>query len=323
MIINFFRNNYQVEVITIIIVGILLWLWGFSMIQPGIPAINAAPLAKPIFNIQHGWMTSAIALGILIIESFMISTITGRFKVLRLTNLLPSLVYILLMSFNQDFLTLTPALVSNFLVISLLYYLFDLYSAHNHLLHTFNASFIVGLATLIIPENFFLLLLIWISLIIYRNYGLREWIISISGIVIVFLFTASFYYLIDQFDSFIQSYAEYFSTLKPGLPAITSEFVPFLLVIALFTLVSLPRMLFKLDENIIRTRKRLNVVIFHIIVVLGIIFINPAHWQFTIYLLFIPLSVSISRLIISLKKERNKDWLLLLIILTIILERIL
>lgn len=303
--------------------GILLWLWGFSMIFPEIPAIDAAPLAQPLINLEHNWITSAIALGILIIESFIISAITGRFKILRLNNLLPSLVYILLMSFRQDFLTITPALISNFFIIILLYYLFDLYFTHNHLLHAFNVSFIVGLATLLIPENLFLLLLIWISFIIYRTYGLREWIISVTGIVIVFLFTASFYYLNDSLDVFIQLYADYFESTQPGLPSISGEFIPFILVIALFTLITLPRMIFKLDENIIRTRKRLNVVIFLIIIGLGMIFINPANWHFNIYLLFVPLSISISRLIISLKKERNKDWLLMLIILTIILERIL
>lgn len=323
MIISFFRYNYQVEIITIIVAGVALWLWGFSMDFPPIPRLEAATLSSPLFSLQHNWITSASALLILLIESFLLSTITGRFKILRLTNLLPSLVYILLMSFQQNLLTLTPSLLSNFFILILLYYLFDLYATKNHLLLTFNASFILGLAILIIPENALLLPLIWISFIIYRSYGLREWIISLLGIIIVLLFTVSFHYLNNSLESLVQSYSQYFKTLQPGYPDLSAEYIPFTILIGLFTLVTVPRMIFKLDENIIRTRKRLNIVIFLIIIALGTLFINPANWHYNIYMLFVPLSIAISRLIISMKKERNKDWAVLLIVISIILERIL
>lgn len=290
---------------------------------PPLPAMEAAPLSNLLLDLPQNWITSVSALALLLIESFMISAITGRFKILRLTNLLPSLVYVLLMSFNQNLLTLTPSLVSNFFVIILFYYLFELYSAENTFFFTFNTSLAIGITMLLVPENAILLLLVWVTFVIYRSYGLREWIISLTGILVTGIFTISIFYLNNNLQELFNSYTIYFSNFKPGYPKISTEYLPFIIVIGFLTLITVPRMAFKLDENIIRSRKRLNIVIFAILISLGILFINPSFWEYTISALFIPLSITISRLIISIKKERNKDWVLLLIIIAIALERIL
>lgn len=323
MLIRFFRYNYQVELFTIIIVGGLFWFWGFNSEAPPLPALEAAPLSTLLLDLPRNWITSALALVLLLIEGYLISTITGRFKILRLTNLLPSLIYVLLMSFNQNLLTLTPSLVCNFFVIILFYYLFELYSAENTFFFTFNTSLAIGITMLLIPENAILLLLVWVTFVIYRSYGLREWIISLLGILVTGIFTISIFYLNNNLQELFNSYTIYFSNLEPGYPKISTEYLPFIIVIAFLTLITVPRMAFKLDENIIPSRKRLNIVIFAIIIFLGILFINPSYWEYTISALFIPLSITISRLIISIKKERNKDWVLLLIIIAITLERIL
>ncbi|MCF8333458.1 MAG: DUF6427 family protein [Bacteroidales bacterium] len=323
MIVSFFRHNYQTEIFAILLVGIILWLSDFNMTSPSLPSLDMAPLSSPLFTLRHNWLTSIVALLLVLAESFMISSITGRFKILRLTNLLPSLIYLLLMSFHREFLTLTPPLFSNFFIILLLYHLFDLYSKHEPLLFIFNASFITGIAALIIPENIILLLLIWISFVIYRSYSFREWAISLSGIIVVLIFTASYYYLTDNYQVFLDSYASYFAQLKAGYPVISPEHIPFIVVLGFFTIITVPRMVIKLDENIIRSRKRLNIIIFLVLISLAALFINPRYWEYHIYMLFIPLSITMARLIDNIKKERNKDWALLLIILAIVIERIL
>ena len=323
MIVSFFRNNYQTEIFTILLASIILWLGGFNIDFPPLPSLGVAPLSSPLFSIEHNWITSVIALLLVLLESFMISSIAGRFKIFRLTNLLPSLIYLLFMSFYQHFLTLTPALISNFFVILLLYYLLELYSKREPLLFIFNASFVMGIAALIIPENLILLLLIWITFVIYRSYSFREWAASLSGITVVFIFTASYFYLADNYQLFLESYASYFNNLKTGYPDISHQHLPFILVLGFFTLITIPRMIFKLDETIIRTRKRLNVIIFLALISLLVLFINPRYWEYHIYMLFIPLSITLARLIMSIKKERNKDWALLLIIIAIVIERVL
>lgn len=323
MIVSFFRNNYQTEVFTILLASIILWLGSFNTDFSPLPSLGFAPLSSPLFSIEHNWITSVIAMLLVLLESFMISSITGRFKIFRLTNLLPSLIYLLFMSFYQHLLTLTPALISNFFVILLLYNLLELYSTREPLLSIFNASFITGIAVLIIPENLILLLLIWITFVIYRSYSFREWAISLSGIIVVLIFTASYFYLTDNYQLFLESYASYFNNLKVGYPEISNEHLPFILVVGFFILITIPRMIFKLDETIIRTRKRLNVIIFLALVSLLVLFINPRYWEYHIYMLFIPLSITLARLIMSIKKERNKDWVLLLIILAIVTERVL
>lgn len=81
-------------------------------------------------------------------------------------------------------------------------------------------------------------------------------------------------------------------------------------------------MIFKLDENIIRTRKRLNVVIFHAMLLVAGTVLFPDQWMFFMIQLFIPLSFTVSRLITNIRKEKIKDWILVLLLASIVYERI-
>lgn len=324
MLVRFFRYNYQLEILLILLVGGVLWAWGFNTALPATTTPqDVAPLSGFLNTIRPQWLNAALALLLVIVEAFMISSLTGRFKILGITNLLPSLVYIILVSYNQNLMALTPALLSNFFIIILLYHLFEIYNQREPYLLLFNASFLIGIAALLMPQNIFLILLIWITFVIYRSYTPREWLISLSGIVIVAAFVATIYYLNDSFQSLLTSYGHYFRNMKTGVPDVSAEFLPFLALIAFYTLITVPRMIIKLDDNIIKTRKRLNVVIFHALIALVLVFVNPRFWEYYIYMLFIPLSITISRLIINIKKERNKDWVLILLLLTVLMERIL
>lgn len=324
MIYRFFKQTYQTQIVFTIVAGILLWL--LAMVYPIAPKLDPSfsALGTWITHTSAEWYFAPLALVMLLLEGAILSIITGRYKILGLTNLLPAFLYVLLMSYSSSLLTLSNAVVSNFFVILFLQSVIYNQGKKESYLIWFNASLFAGMAILINPGNVILLLLLWISLITYQVYSLREWIISVLGILVVFMFYTLIIFWNNQIGSGFLYLRRFWETIFHFKDIdIPLRIIPYLSLTLLITLVTIPRMAIKLDESIIQTRKRLNVVIFHALILLIGMAINHTHWEFFFAQLLIPVSITISRLITNMKKDKFKDWIIILIVLTLISERIL
>lgn len=324
MIYSWFSNTYQSQILLIFMAGVLLWLQSF--IEPVAPAslTQASALYNWYINLSGSWYLTFAGFFLLIIQGAVLITITGGYRILGMTNLSPFLFYLLFMSYNSDFLTLNASLFSGFLVILIIRQLIANYSKKQPLLEWFNTSLLAGVAILVHPGNLYLLVLIWITLIIYQSYTFREWVISLTGLITVLLFYGMYLFWIDDLSGSWQAFVSYYSQLPSAWPQnLPFAYLPFLAVFALLVLFTVPRMIFKLDENIIRTRKRLNVVIFHAVLLLIAIALDPQAWSFYLFQLFIPLSFTVSRLVNNIRKEKLKDIVIVAIILSIVVERVL
>jgi hypothetical protein len=322
MIFRVFNYTYQSQIFVILIAVTLLWLPAFTGAVPVQDTVDTSPFSLLYDSMQGGWIVSVAALALLVIQGAIIAAITGNYRILGLTNLTPFFFYILFMSFSSKMLTLNTALFSNFFVLLVIRQLIDNYGKKEPLLQWFNTSLLIGVATLIHPANIFLLILLWTTYFIYRIYQLREWIISLLGILFVFLLFALYLFFTDNFNAGMAQFFSYYAALPSALPqSIPINYWAFGGVFLFLVLITMPRMIFKLDENIIRTRKRLNVIIFHAIFLLATVVADPAAWEFFLFQLFIPLSFTVSRLVTNIRKEKVKDGIVIALLLAIIFER--
>lgn len=323
MIIRIFRSTYQSQIIIILLFAVVLWLTAFIN-PPELPAaLTVTPFQDAYAGLEGGWLMTLLALALMLVQGGLLTLISGNYRILGLTNLLPMLVYLIFMSFSKNYLTLNPALVSNLFVILFIRKLIANHGQREVLLEWFNASLLIGVAALFHPANLMLLLLLWTTFVIYRIYKLREWIISFLGILMVGLFYAFYLFWIEKLDNGFLYITDFYSGFPGALPdSLPLDLYAFLGVLAFLALITVPRMIFKLDENIIRTRKRLNVVIFHALLIVAGGLLFPDQWMFFMIQLFIPLSFTVSRLIANIRKEKIKDWVLMLLLVSIVYERI-
>jgi hypothetical protein len=141
--------------------------------------------------------------GILVfIQALLLNFLVNRYNLLGKSTFLPALMYITVSGLFTPFLVLSPPLICNFLVIWMLYKLFDLYKGESALSTTYDLGMIVALGTLIYFPFIFFFLVIWIALIIFRSFNWREWVAGIIGYATVFFFLAVYYYLHNQFSEF-------------------------------------------------------------------------------------------------------------------------
>jgi len=141
--------------------------------------------------------------GILVfIQAMLLNLLVNRYNLLGRSSFLPALMYVTASSLFTPFLVLSPPLICNFLVIWMLFKLFDLYKGEGALSNTYDLGMIVAIGTLIYFPFIFFFLVIWIALVLFRPFNWREWIAGIIGYATIFFFLAVFYYLHDQFGQF-------------------------------------------------------------------------------------------------------------------------
>jgi len=183
------------------------------------------------------------------------------------------------------YLFMPPALLSNFIIILFFRVLLDIYNTKEPFFLQFRASTMAGIAFLISPANIILIVIIWGAYFIFRNSTLREWIISLLGFFMIMFFFASYIYLSDSETMYLTAYKNYFSSIKLQIHISNTYLIPFFATTALISLIAISKI--------------------------------------QIFQLFITLSIIISILLLSVKKQRYKELIFSLILITVILEKIL
>ncbi len=215
MFIKFFKSGFPVQYITIAIIGLLLWFRAFldplAMPLPDGPV----PLYGLVYDLLKDTPRVAAILGFLLVlgESIWLTGVLNKHELVLKNSSLSSLVFILLMSFIPEQLTLTPVNIAVFLLIVILKYLLRSYNKPEHLDLVYGAGFFTAVASL-----FFLPFLIWfvfvpISFVIFRSGQWRVWVGSLIGVATPFIFLSVYYFWLDELPFRIAEYGVFFSHL--------------------------------------------------------------------------------------------------------------
>ncbi len=143
------------------------------------------------------------AMIVVLVQALIFNRIVNNHALLVKPNYLPALMYITGTSLFLQFLVLSPALICNFLIIIIIDKFLKLSKTANAMSIMFDAGMIIAIGTLIYFPFILLLLMLWLSLLMYRPFSWREWISGLIGFLTIFMFVAVFYYWNDKIDRFI------------------------------------------------------------------------------------------------------------------------
>ncbi|MEZ5197927.1 MAG: hypothetical protein R2764_16540 [Bacteroidales bacterium] len=219
MLIKVFKTSFLLQYILLLILGGLLW-W-VSFFYPGTIDLQINPYLTPGYALLDNFiavnmLTGTIsAFSLIMIGAFFLNFILAKFALIPKNTLIPGLVYIVFMSHSTSLLYFHPVVIPAFLMIVVLYFLFQVYTATEAYAQIFNSGFIIAIASFFYFPSFYLILVVWISFIVFRLYYWREWLIVFFGFLTPFLFLWTYFFWIDELHLVFGSYAEYFSGLKP------------------------------------------------------------------------------------------------------------
>ena len=136
------------------------------------------------------------------IQAILFNHLCNYYNLLGKPSFLPALMYVVASGLFTPFLVLSSPLVCNFLVIAMLFKLLSLYKGSDAQSTSYDLGMIVAVGSLIYLPFIYFLLIIWISLVIFKPFNWREWVAGIMGYATIFFFLAVFYYLDNRLDQF-------------------------------------------------------------------------------------------------------------------------
>ena len=197
-----FRHNQSFTFILLLIFLLFLWIPDFMNPMPIVH--HGMPLYQILewFTFNSAHTAIIIAFVVLILQGVYINFLVSKHDLVIRSTYFPILLYIILGSIIPDFRTLSPTLIANSFILFACNSLLNMYKLKTIDNLIFNASLLIGIASLISFQTIFFYALVIVSLIIFRPFSWREWTISICGILVPYIFLLSFLILFDKFDSY-------------------------------------------------------------------------------------------------------------------------
>lgn len=121
-----------------------------------------------------------------------------RSVLLEQKSYLPAITYILISSLVPEWNYFSLALLSNWLVLLMMYYLFQLNDVEEARHLIFNSAFSAGMATLILPSNIFLIIIVAVGMIVLRGSKLSEWLLMLVGFLLPAYIVIALFFLTDN-----------------------------------------------------------------------------------------------------------------------------
>jgi hypothetical protein len=141
---------------------------------------------------------------LVLVQALIFNRVVNNHGLLGKPSYLPSLLYVTGASMFLQFLVLSPMLICNFILIIIIDKFLTLSKASSAMGIMYDAGMLIALGTLIYFPFIMLLLMLWLSLLLYRPFNWREWLAGVMGFLTIFLFVAVFYYWNNNIARFIE-----------------------------------------------------------------------------------------------------------------------
>lgn len=269
--IKYFTTGYISRYVLIVIIAFIIWIPSFLLPD------NYTGVTSYAYNIILN-LFGANTLVITII-CFLLTIITGFFLNLNAINnglvgkvsTLPFVLFVFVSSLVIGEYHNNPIIWINFIMIFVWANMMQLPNTKNSIPIVFNASFLVGVASLFFSQLVFLFVLIWMAIFIHRIVSWRNLMVTLIGVTLPYLFLLSWFYfselLLEESYDLFNSLKFDFSLIYPVDPVSITT----LIVVVVLTLISIFGVLGGLNENSINLRRNLLITVIYF--VLGLIII--------------------------------------------------
>jgi len=291
MIINQHRKFTPYNIFLVSAMGLLLCLGIFLHLPEKITPILFEPAINNLIGIEIGTNLSPgenvlVTLALTLLQAFFLNRIINNFNFLGKPNFLPALMYMTLVSLFIPFLVLSPPLICNFIAIWMLGKLFNIYKQADVKGLMFDLGMIVAFGSLIYFPFMVMMVLLWISLIIFRPFNWREWITPLLGFTAVYFLLGVVYYWTNRLPEFFKIFEPWGYSFPSELSLNIYDYlviVP-IIVALLFFLFILKDHFFK---SIVHLRKSFQLLFLMILLTLGSFYLSQ-HITINHFLLCAP-----------------------------------
>jgi hypothetical protein len=198
MVIRIFKTNQVIANAFVLLLSILLWIPGyFVVVKINLPNYS-------LFNFFGAWLLEMPSLQVFItsvligLQAVFLNHIVNEEKLIKGNSHLVGLFFVVLNAAASLLLSINPIVLVNFFVLGVIYFFFKLYTLTNAKSFLFNAGLLIGLGSLIFSPLLVLFPLLWIVLSYLRTPSIKDFFITLFGVVLPFIYFVAYIYLTDQ-----------------------------------------------------------------------------------------------------------------------------
>lgn len=313
---SYFQKAHLSNYIIGFIIVIICWIPTFFLIPKEIVAdevLQYDSILKAGFT--NVYALNGLALIITLISALILNHLTTEFGMTGKLMTMGMFFFSLLSVSISSFTVMNPYIFINFFLFFFIRNLFRLPNVENPIPLLFNASLMLSIASLYFFNIIFLFIVIWISLMMHRTNSWRNYVASIIGLVVPYLFILTWYYWSDQLQDYIliftdKSYFDFKSIMSIGIPdLIIAGIVITFLTIAIFKTFT------HLGEKNISLRRNLIISIYFLIATV-IIFILFGSELNAALIIIVPAALIMSNAFSDLRKYKlyNISFSILLVL---------
>ncbi len=139
---------------------------------------------------------------IILFQAIRLNMVLSDMRMFQLNSYTTAMTYVLLSAVFPQWCTISPALLSNFLLIWLFTRLCRLYNHPSPKTLLFNTGLTVGLSVICYQPTAIIAVVVLFALIEVRPFNPAEWVILLMGVVLPYYFLLSWFFLNDELSHF-------------------------------------------------------------------------------------------------------------------------
>ena len=258
---KFFLGGIPTSEISYYFIGDLLF-------NQWIPLNKLPQTVVPFFN-----------LACIVTQAVLISMLMQGSKVNTKPSLLPALVFILLCSFFPDMLLNTPAVLSGFFLIWILFKIFSAYNKPKADTIYFDTGLLNGFVSLLFFPALVFSLYSLLAIIRMRSITFREFVLFLSGFMVIYFLAATAFFWFDLLPEFWEKQFHFVPDLTKLSNFFSTIVIVKLVLIGIALIISLLFYSNKFTSNLIQVRKYLgSFVSFFLFGILAFLFNSNADF---------------------------------------------
>ncbi len=239
-----------------LLIGIACWILVFQFNPQATISVNDSWLADWIhtFIVPGSGISHLLGFAFTLLIAVSLFFLNESHSFVRQRTMLPYFFFILLMGINTNTHEFFIDQICCFFFIVALGQLFSSYQKQNSIKQAFNIGFLLSFGSLFTVELLFYIPLFWVAMIIFSSFSFRTLVATIIGALIPYCFTFGIAFLHGDLEVYFNAFANQFYF---GLQL--SYSIPFILLMALFSVLLVFALLGNSRANKIKVKRILNV----------------------------------------------------------------
>ena len=219
--IRLFKSSFYLQYFVLLLLAAGLWIRpavdSCVPVQPG----PESPLYQMLYEyiLSGGMVTTIIGFLLLVLQSFYLNHVFIKHELVPKNSLFTAFLYILVMSQSLPALHLNQVLCASLFVIPALDRILSTYGTPDPTRDVFSAAILLSVASLFYFDIIFIILILFLSFVVFGTFSLRIFFVAIAGIFAVYLYLFLYYFMTDIMEDKWYIYVNKFAYIP--------EFAPF------------------------------------------------------------------------------------------------